>query len=206
MFIPDSATAQQYATAVIFCSAVAELPLWARASWLAGRECPIAGGCSLPVKAVASVVPPSETALQKQLDCGYFSNIGPPTEKSEEPPKQPAKSSKKPQLPILGNTQTSSGITAREKADTINRGQFAAPPITHCTQTTKKGPTCGFPQIGRITGNGLLSHNLEMHYHWRYGVSLPCSGWERVVPPCKDHQTPKISTFKFEIFVCLTTQ
>jgi hypothetical protein len=34
----------------------------------------------------------------------------------------------------------------------------------------------------RNTGNDLLSHNLEMHYHRRTLVSLPCSGWERVGP------------------------
>lgn len=32
------------------------------------------------------------------------------------------------------------------------------------------------------TGNDLLSHNLEMYYHRRTLVSLPCSVWERVGP------------------------
>ena len=34
----------------------------------------------------------------------------------------------------------------------------------------------------RGTGNDLLSHNLEMYYHRRTRVSLPCSVWERVGP------------------------
>jgi hypothetical protein len=38
------------------------------------------------------------------------------------------------------------------------------------------------------SGNVLLSHNLEMHYHWGCSVSLPCSEWERVGPLRYDHQ------------------
>ena len=33
----------------------------------------------------------------------------------------------------------------------------------------------------------LLSHG-NPHYHWRKGVSLSCSGWEGVGPPCYGHQ------------------
>jgi hypothetical protein len=40
-----------------------------------------------------------------------------------------------------------------------------------------------------ISGNVLLSHNLEMHYHRGCSVSLPCSEWERVGPLRNDHQT-----------------
>jgi hypothetical protein len=68
-----------------FCSAVAKLPLWARASSIAGRGCPIAVPILLPVKAVAVIVPPSATALQKQIDCGYSSLIVLLTGNSEEP-------------------------------------------------------------------------------------------------------------------------
>ena len=28
----------------------------------------------------------------------------------------------------------------------------------------------------------------RLQYHRREGVSLPCSGWERVSPPCYGHQ------------------
>src|SRR5262249_35002127 len=46
-----------------------------------------------------------------------------------------------------------------------------------------------FRQPGFInSGNVLLSHNLEMHYHRGCSVSLPCSEWERVVPLRYDHQ------------------
>ena len=38
------------------------------------------------------------------------------------------------------------------------------------------------------SGNVLLSRNLEKHYHRGCSVSLPCSGWERVVPLRYDHQ------------------
>ena len=47
----------------------------------------------------------------------------------------------------------------------------------------------GFHRAGFInSGDVLLSHNLEMHYHWGCSVSLPCSEWERVVPLRYDHQ------------------
>ena len=38
------------------------------------------------------------------------------------------------------------------------------------------------------SGDDLLSQDLSSNYHRRNNVSLPCSGWERVVPPCHDHQ------------------
>ena len=43
--------------------------------------------------------------------------------------------------------------------------------------------------LGMNSGNDLLSRKLDKHYHRRCGVSLPCSGWERVGPPRKNHQT-----------------
>jgi hypothetical protein len=47
---------------------------------------------------------------------------------------------------------------------------------------TKKSPVSCFQDTGHKTGDDLLSHNLEMHYHRLCSVSLPCSGWERVGP------------------------
>lgn len=46
------------------------------------------------------------------------------------------------------------------------------------------------PLPGRFmdSGGDLLSHGLSPHYHRRYSVSLPGSEWDRVVPPCCDHQ------------------
>ena len=41
---------------------------------------------------------------------------------------------------------------------------------------------------GRIPGDDLLSQDLSSHYHWRWGVSLPGSEWDRVVPPRSGHQ------------------
>ena len=49
-------------------------------------------------------------------------------------------------------------------------------------QTTKKS-LGWFTTEAHNTGDVLLSRNLEMHYHWGFGVSLPCSEWERVGPP-----------------------
>ena len=46
--------------------------------------------------------------------------------------------------------------------------------------------------LGMNSGNDLLSRKLDKHYHRRCGVSLPCSGWERVGPPRKNHQTIEI--------------
>src|SRR5271165_5491463 len=57
------------------------------------------------------------------------------------------------------------------------------------TSWTKTRTPTGFRRSGFInSGNVLLSHNLEMHYHWGCSVSLPCSEWERVVPLRYDHQ------------------
>ncbi len=53
---------------------------------------------------------------------------------------------------------------------------------------SKKSPVSCFQDTGRKPGDDLLSHNLEMHYHRLCSVSLPCSGWERVVPPRYGHQ------------------
>ena len=47
---------------------------------------------------------------------------------------------------------------------------------------TKKPRFLFSQEAGRITGDVLLSHNLEMHYHRGCSVSLPCSEWERVGP------------------------
>jgi hypothetical protein len=41
---------------------------------------------------------------------------------------------------------------------------------------------------GDNSGDVLLSHPLERHYHWGCSVSLPCSEWERVGPLRYDHQ------------------
>jgi hypothetical protein len=41
---------------------------------------------------------------------------------------------------------------------------------------------------GHIPGDDLLSQDLSSHYHWRCGVSLPGSEWDRVVPPRSGHQ------------------
>ena len=37
---------------------------------------------------------------------------------------------------------------------------------------------------------------LQVQYRERYGVSLPCSGWERVGPPCSYHQEKNIVVAK----------
>jgi hypothetical protein len=59
-----------------------------------------------------------------------------------------------------------------------------------CGGASQKTRTpAGFGRSGFIySGNVLLSHNLEMHYHWGCSVSLPCSEWERVGPLRYDHQ------------------
>ncbi len=53
----------------------------------------------------------------------------------------------------------------------------------------KRTPGPAFAEPGVNSGNDLLSHKLYKHYHRSCGVSLPCSEWERVGPPRKDHQT-----------------
>src|SRR5260370_33862161 len=61
--------------------------------------------------------------------------------------------------------------------------------IFHARPTAiKKSPASCFPETGRNTGDVLLSHTLEMHYHRGCSVSLPCSEWGRVVPLRYDHQ------------------
>ena len=37
---------------------------------------------------------------------------------------------------------------------------------------------------------------LETKYHWRWGVSRPCSEWERVRPPRNDHQVGEAQHFR----------
>src|SRR4051812_30449307 len=49
-------------------------------------------------------------------------------------------------------------------------------------------PRARFQAQGFSSGDVLLSHNLSSHYHRGCSVSLPCSEWERVVPPRYDHQ------------------
>ncbi len=41
---------------------------------------------------------------------------------------------------------------------------------------------------GHGPGDDLLSQDLSSHYHRRWGVSLPGSEWDRVVPPRCGHQ------------------
>ena len=41
---------------------------------------------------------------------------------------------------------------------------------------------------GLRPGGDLLSQDLSSHYHWRCGVSLPGSEWDRVVPPRYGYQ------------------
>ena len=53
---------------------------------------------------------------------------------------------------------------------------------------TKKCPVFSFEKTGLIPGDDLLSQDLSSHYHRRCGVSLPGSGWDRVVPPRSGHQ------------------
>ena len=55
---------------------------------------------------------------------------------------------------------------------------------------TKKSPApSGLSlEAGHIPGDDLLSQDLSSHYHWRCGVSLPGSEWDRVVPPRSGHQ------------------
>lgn len=53
---------------------------------------------------------------------------------------------------------------------------------------TKKPHLLFSQEMGRKTGDVLLSHKLYMHYHRGCSVSLPCSEWERVGPLRWDHQ------------------
>src|SRR5438046_10696204 len=51
-----------------------------------------------------------------------------------------------------------------------------------------KTPPFVSEERGCNSGDVLLSHTLEMHYHRGCSVSLPCSEWERVGPLRSDHQ------------------
>lgn len=55
-------------------------------------------------------------------------------------------------------------------------GKKSAPPVSFLTRT------------GHCTGNDLLSQDLSSNYHRRCSVSLPGSGWDRVVPLRSGHQ------------------
>lgn len=37
---------------------------------------------------------------------------------------------------------------------------------------------------------------LKTKYHWRWGVSRPCSEWERVQPPRNNHQVGKAQNIR----------
>ena len=58
------------------------------------------------------------------------------------------------------------------------------------TKRQKKSPASSdfSLEAGHIPGDDLLSQDLSSHYHWRCGVSLPGSEWDRVVPPRSGHQ------------------
>ena len=58
-------------------------------------------------------------------------------------------------------------------------------------QGTKKPDFIDKDETGHRPGNDLLSQGLSPHYHRRNSVSLPGSGWDRVVPPCYGHQNPE---------------
>ena len=58
-------------------------------------------------------------------------------------------------------------------------------------EDTKKPDIFGEEDIGHRPGNDLLSQGLSPHYHRRNSVSLPGSGWDRVVPLCCGHQNTK---------------
>ena len=55
----------------------------------------------------------------------------------------------------------------------------------------KESPGLALAKTGHRPGNDLLSQGLSPHYHRRNSVSLPGSGWDRVVPPCYGHQNPE---------------
>ena len=58
-------------------------------------------------------------------------------------------------------------------------------------ESTKKPDIFGEEDTGHRPGNDLLSQGLSPHYHRRNSVSLPGSGWDRVVPLCCGHQNTK---------------
>src|SRR6266481_507162 len=53
---------------------------------------------------------------------------------------------------------------------------------------TKTKSPLAFSQRAFCSGDVLLSHGLSPYYHRGCSVSLPCSEWERVVPPRYCHQ------------------
>ena len=57
-----------------------------------------------------------------------------------------------------------------------------------CHPGQKKCPASSFEEAGQIPGNDLLSRGLSPNYHRRSSVSLPGSGWDRVVPLRSGHQ------------------
>jgi hypothetical protein len=74
-----------------------------------------------------------------------------------------------------GGTRSTKRRPAGERAISTDIGP-------HATRA-KKNPGGLSPAGVDISGDFLLSHNLEMHYHRGCGVSLPCSEWVRVGPP-----------------------
>ena len=81
-------------------------------------------------------------------------------------------------------------------------------PVRNSSSQTKKSPVVCFQTTGHNPGNDLLSHNLEMHYHRLCSVSLPCSGWERVVPlrGITRLRKSQISNLKSQIIACLAAR
>src|SRR5436190_13893792 len=68
----------------------------------------------------------------------------------------------------------------------ITRDGFSGGNQTSATAETKKPSTLASKVLG--SGDVLLSHGLSPYYHRGCSVSLPCSEWERVVPPRYCHQ------------------
>lgn len=101
-------------------------------------------------------------------------------------------------LTVSSPLDLSADLVARppEEANrrTTPRRRFDPLNLPNAVSGQKRCPAPGFHlKLGINSGNDLLSHKLDKHYHRRCGVSLPCSGWERVGPPRKDHQTMEIS-------------
>ena len=59
---------------------------------------------------------------------------------------------------------------------TSARGEAFAP-----AQSTTPSLMAGRCGVQKVLGDDLLSH-ADAHYHWRWRVSLPSSGWDRVGP------------------------
>src|SRR5436305_6917099 len=66
-------------------------------------------------------------------------------------------------------------------------GVFASTPGTCRFLENKKPSTLTSKVLG--SGDVLLSRGLSPYYHRGCSVSLPCSEWERVVPPRYCHQS-----------------